>query len=83
MQKVESSLVEDQDIVDKVFHELAKKKPSIDSLRIGLTGSPGVGKSTLVEALGQYLTANLNQDIAVLVFVHILQVSRCQLYARQ
>jgi LAO/AO transport system kinase len=29
-----------------------------DSLRIGITGVPGVGKSTFIEALGKHLTAN-------------------------
>jgi LAO/AO transport system kinase len=28
------------------------------SIRIGITGVPGVGKSTFIEALGKYLTAN-------------------------
>jgi len=35
------------------------------SLRVGITGSPGVGKSTLIEALGKRLTS-LGKKIAVL-----------------
>jgi len=35
------------------------------SLRVGITGSPGVGKSTFIEALGKYLTS-LGKKIAVL-----------------
>jgi LAO/AO transport system kinase len=35
------------------------------SLRIGITGAPGVGKSTFIEALGKYLTS-LRKRIAVL-----------------
>jgi len=35
------------------------------SLRVGITGSPGVGKSTFIEALGKYLTAQ-GKRIAVL-----------------
>lgn len=35
------------------------------SVRIGITGVPGVGKSTFIEALGKYLTA-LGKKVAVL-----------------
>jgi len=37
-----------------------------NSLRIGITGVPGVGKSTFIEALGTYLTQQLNKKVAVL-----------------
>ena len=36
-----------------------------NSIRVGITGVPGVGKSTFIEALGKYLTAKGNK-IAVL-----------------
>jgi LAO/AO transport system kinase len=36
-----------------------------NSIRIGITGVPGVGKSTFIEALGKYLTAK-NRKLAVL-----------------
>ena len=36
-----------------------------NSLRIGITGVPGVGKSTFIEAIGKYLTNN-NHKLAVL-----------------
>lgn len=36
-----------------------------NSLRIGITGVPGVGKSTFIEALGKYLTGT-NHKLAVL-----------------
>lgn len=35
------------------------------SLRVGISGVPGVGKSTFIEALGKYLTAK-NKKVAVL-----------------
>ena len=36
------------------------------SIRIGITGVPGVGKSTFIEALGMYLIQQLNKKVAVL-----------------
>ncbi len=38
---------------------------SSNSIRIGITGVPGVGKSTFIEALGMYLTSE-NHNLAVL-----------------
>lgn len=38
---------------------------SNQSLRIGITGAPGVGKSTFIEAFGKYLT-HLGKKVAVL-----------------
>lgn len=38
---------------------------SRNSIRIGITGVPGVGKSTFIEALGEYLTT-LGKKVAVL-----------------
>lgn len=37
-----------------------------NSIRIGITGVPGVGKSTFIEALGTYLIENHNKKVAVL-----------------
>lgn len=36
------------------------------SVRIGITGVPGVGKSTFIEALGSHLVNDLGRDVAVL-----------------
>ena len=36
------------------------------SIRIGITGVPGVGKSTFIESFGMYLIRSLNKRIAVL-----------------
>ena len=36
------------------------------SIRVGLTGSPGVGKSSLIEALGQHLVQEQELRLAVL-----------------
>jgi LAO/AO transport system kinase len=45
------------------------------SIRIGITGVPGVGKSTFIEALGQTLSANGNK-LAVLAIDPSSQLSR-------
>jgi LAO/AO transport system kinase len=59
---VESTLPDDRkvadDLIASVLHATGK------SLRIGISGSPGVGKSTFIEALGKYL---VDQNIKVAV----------------
>lgn len=60
----ESSLVEDQNISIKLLEQLIPY--SGKSIRIGVTGTPGAGKSTFIEALGTYLISNHNLKIAVL-----------------
>ena len=59
---VESNNSNDRKLADKI---LTKLKPKNNSLRIGITGVPGAGKSTFIEAFGNYLT-ELNKKIAVL-----------------
>lgn len=60
---IESSLPFHQEIAQKI---IAKCLPlSGNSIRIGITGVPGVGKSSFIEALGKYLTS-LGHKIAVL-----------------
>lgn len=60
---VESTLPEDvvsaQQLLEKLSHKGEK------SLRIGITGVPGVGKSTFIEAFGKFITG-LGKKIAVL-----------------
>jgi LAO/AO transport system kinase len=45
------------------------------SVRIGITGSPGVGKSTFIEAIGKHLTA-LDHQLAVLTIDPSSQLSK-------
>ncbi|MEM8525694.1 MAG: methylmalonyl Co-A mutase-associated GTPase MeaB [Bacteroidota bacterium] len=47
-----------------------------NSKRIGITGSPGVGKSTFIEAIGQYIIENEQQKVAVLAIDPSSQVHR-------
>ena len=49
---VESSRKEDQEKVNGLLSYLPPKK---DTLRVGISGVPGVGKSTFIERLGNYL----------------------------
>lgn len=53
---VESSKKEHQDVAQKIITQCLPK--SGKSIRIGITGVPGVGKSTFIEALGGYITKN-------------------------
>lgn len=59
----ESTLEEDEvlaaELIDKLLPYTGK------SLRIGITGVPGVGKSTFIESFGSYITS-LNRKLAVL-----------------
>jgi LAO/AO transport system kinase len=60
---IESTLETDQQIAEIL---LEKTLPHTgNSIRIGITGIPGVGKSTFIEALGQHITA-MGKKLAVL-----------------
>lgn len=60
---VESSKVDHQELAQEI---LLKCLPHAGrSVRIGITGVPGVGKSTFIEALGSYITAR-GSKLAVL-----------------
>lgn len=60
---VESSLPRHQELAQQIIGACAPF--SGHSIRVGITGVPGVGKSTFIESLGKYLTAKGNR-IAVL-----------------
>jgi LAO/AO transport system kinase len=60
---IESKRNSDQKFADDLLERVLSN--SGHSLRIGITGSPGVGKSTFIEAFGKYLTS-LGKKIAVL-----------------
>lgn len=57
------------ELADKLLHELNKLdlKPIKETLRLGITGAPGVGKSTFIEKFGKYLIANHGKRLAILV----------------
>ena len=61
---LESRNRKDYELADAVLRSCLKhKKPSI---RLGITGHPGVGKSTFIECFGEYLIQKHNRRIAVL-----------------
>lgn len=59
----ESNLDDDKMLAEKVLAEIMPYAGK--SLRIGITGVPGVGKSTFIESFGKFLTA-LGKRIAIL-----------------
>ena len=60
---VESSRAQDRTMAENLIEKLLTKTGR--SIRIGITGVPGVGKSTFIEVFGKYLTA-LHMKVAVL-----------------
>ena len=61
---VESTLPADQELAQSVINRLLPYTGN--SVRLGITGSPGVGKSTFIEAFGNYLIQEQQKRIAVL-----------------
>jgi len=60
---MESSLPADRALAGQVLQKILPHTGN--SIRIGVTGVPGVGKSTFIEAFGNYLTS-LGKRVAVL-----------------
>jgi LAO/AO transport system kinase len=60
---VESQRADDEPAAEALLHALLPHAGN--SLRLGITGAPGVGKSTLIEALGNRLVA-AGKQVAVL-----------------
>ncbi|MBI9055248.1 MAG: methylmalonyl Co-A mutase-associated GTPase MeaB [Bacteroidales bacterium] len=51
---IESSLPEHNNLAQEIIEKCLPK--SGNSIRIGITGIPGVGKSTFIESMGRYIT---------------------------
>jgi LAO/AO transport system kinase len=60
---IESTSNYDKTIADGILNQAIKKKS--ESIRIGVTGVPGVGKSTFIENFGRFLISK-NHRVAVL-----------------
>jgi LAO/AO transport system kinase len=61
---VESELATDVDLASEVIEACLPHAGR--ARRIGITGVPGVGKSSFIETLGVHLTRNLGETVAVL-----------------
>lgn len=61
---VESHRPDDQALAQAVLEGVLAFAPT-NTIRVGITGVPGVGKSTFIEALGTYLTG-IGKQLAVL-----------------
>jgi LAO/AO transport system kinase len=71
---IESLHAEDIELAQDVLEQCLPY--SGDSIRVGITGVPGVGKSSLIEVLGAYLTGERAEKVAVLAVDPSSQVSR-------
>lgn len=60
---IESNLPEDRTLASEILQQILPHTGN--AIRIGITGVPGVGKSTFIEAFGTYLTS-LGKRVAVL-----------------
>jgi LAO/AO transport system kinase len=61
---VESTRPDDTELAVEVIESCLP--PTGNARRIGISGAPGVGKSTFLEALGVYLTRDREESLAVL-----------------
>ncbi|MBC5993137.1 methylmalonyl Co-A mutase-associated GTPase MeaB [Pontibacter cellulosilyticus] len=61
---VESKLATDQELAQQVINAVLPHAGN--SVRIGITGVPGVGKSTFIESFGSYLIIEQGKKLAVL-----------------
>jgi LAO/AO transport system kinase len=61
---VESARADHQHMAQEIISRLLESPPA-GTYRIGITGAPGAGKSTFIEALGMYLTGQ-GRRVAVL-----------------
>jgi len=70
---IESSKTEHVESANSILEQCLKQRTN--SVRIGITGVPGVGKSTFIEAFGKYLTTSGNK-VAVLAIDPSSSVSK-------
>ena len=61
---IESTLPKHTDLAQKIIEYCLPQTGK--SIRIGITGIPGVGKSTFIETFGLYLTQEKKRSVAVL-----------------
>jgi LAO/AO transport system kinase len=70
---IESAREEDREVAEQIVEDCLPHCG--DSIRVGITGVPGAGKSSLIEALGGFLIKDLKQKVAVLAIDPSSQIS--------
>jgi LAO/AO transport system kinase len=70
---VESCRERDREMAEQIVEDCLPH--CCDSIRVGITGVPGAGKSSLIEALGGFLIAKQKQKVAVLAIDPSSQIS--------
>jgi LAO/AO transport system kinase len=70
---IESAREADRELASQVVEDCLPY--SGNSLRVGITGVPGGGKSSLIESLGRFLVEERQQKVAVLVVDPASQIS--------
>ena len=70
---IESSLPDDQFVAAQLLESILNKTGN--AIRVGITGVPGVGKSTLIESLGNHIIAS-GKKVAVLTIDPSSQLTR-------
>jgi LAO/AO transport system kinase len=70
---IESARPDDAELAQEILEACLPR--SGNSIRLGITGSPGTGKSTMIEALGTYLTRERGETVAVLAVDPSSQIS--------
>jgi LAO/AO transport system kinase len=70
---IESSRADDAELAQDILE--ACLRDSGDSVRVGITGVPGVGKSSVIEMLGTFLTRERGERVAVLAIDPSSQVT--------
>jgi LAO/AO transport system kinase len=70
---IESSRPADRELADQIVEQCLQS--SGNSIRVGITGIPGAGKSSLIEALGKHLITERGEKVAVLAIDPSSQLS--------
>ncbi len=70
---IESSLASDRELAEQIVEDCLPH--SGNSVRVGITGVPGSGKSSLIETLGTWLIEQQDQKVAVLAIDPSSQIS--------
>jgi LAO/AO transport system kinase len=70
---IESARTADRELAEQIVEDCMPY--CCDSIRVGITGVPGAGKSSLIEALGGFLIAEKKEKVAVLAIDPSSQIS--------